>query len=208
MIEQRTDAWHQQRAGKITASRFADAIAMNKRQPDKPTEARNTYLREIVAEILSGEPKPEVNSSSLQWGKDVEQYAREAYEFKTGNLVMESEFVAHHVHDFIGCSPDGLIGLDGGMEMKCPKDPQVHIKTLIDGMPEDHIEQVQGCMFVTGRQWWDFISYDPRQAEPYRLYIQRIERDDDYISRVLEPGLLAFWRDVQAVLAKLRERIA
>jgi hypothetical protein len=208
MIEQRTDAWHQQRAGKITASRFSDAIAMNKRQPDKPTEARNTYLRELLAEILSGEPKPEVNSSSLQWGKDVEQYAREAYEFKTGNLVMESEFVLHSIHEFIGCSPDGLIGPDGGMEMKCPKDPQVHIKTLIDGMPEDHIEQVQGCMFVTGRQWWEFISYDPRQAEPYRLYVQRIERDEAYINRVLEPGLLAFWRDVQAVLAKLRERVA
>jgi hypothetical protein len=208
MIEQRTDAWHQQRAGKITASRFSDAIAMNKRQPDKPTEARNTYLRELVAEILSGEPKPEINSSSLQWGKDVEQYAREAYEFKTGNLVMESEFVIHTMHDFIGCSPDGLIGLYGGMEMKCPKDPQVHIKTLIDGMPDDHIDQVQGCMFVTGRQWWDFISYDPRQAEPYRLYTQRIERDEAYINRVLEPGLLSFWSDVQAVLAKLRERVA
>ncbi|RXZ42663.1 lambda exonuclease family protein [Crenobacter cavernae] len=201
MIEQRTDAWREQRAGKITASRFADAIAMNSRT-GKPTEARNTYMREIVAEILSGQAKPEISARSLEWGKDVEPFAREAYELERGLVVVESEFLLHPAHDFIGCSPDGLIGDDGGIEMKCPKDPQVHVKTMLECMPNDHIGQVQGCMLVTGRAWWDFVSYDPRETEPYRLYVERIPRDEAFIAE-LEAGLLLFWQDVQAAIQKI-----
>ena len=207
MIDQRTDGWHMQRAGKITASRFSDAISMKLvgREPNKQlvsTDARNTYMREIVSAILSGSPKPEINSSSLQWGRDVEPFAREAYEFQTGNLVNESGFVSHKDHGFIGCSPDGLVGSFGGVEIKCPKDPQIHIKTMLEGMPADHTGQVQGCMFVTGRDWWDFVSYDPRQRDGYRLYVQRIYRDDEYIKN-LERGLIDFWSYVQESLQKI-----
>lgn len=222
MIEQRSPQWLAQRAGKVTASRFADAIAMKEvtiqRESKKegktkitewqPTEARNTYLREVVAEILSGEPKYEIDSASLRWGREVEDYAREAFELETGLLVVQSEFGTHPLYDFIGSSPDGLIGEDGGLEMKCPKDPQVHIKTWMEGMPDDHIEQVQGNMYVWNRDWWEFVSYDPRQKEPYRLFRQRIERNNDYIDQVLEPGLLSFWRDVQATIKKLEDKIA
>jgi len=211
-IEQRSEEWHRQRAGKITASRFEDAISMKLvgREPNKvlvPTDTRSTYMREIVAAILSGEPKAEINSYSLQWGKDTEPYARQAYEIETGHVVTEAEFILHPVHDFIGCSPDGLVGADGGIEMKCPKDPGVHIKTLAEGMPEEHAGQVQGCMFVTGRKWWDFVSYDPRTDEPYRLYIQRIERDELYIQR-LESGLWKFWQDVQSYLELIKRKVA
>lgn len=212
MIEQRSEEWHRQRAGKVTASRFADAISMKEvgRAPNKtlaPTDTRSAYMREIVAAILSGEPKAEINSFSLQWGRDAEPYARQAYEIETGFAVIDSEFIAHPVHDFVGCSPDGLVGADGGIEMKCPKDPGIHIRTLAEGMPDEHIGQVQGCMFVTGRQWWDFVSYDPRQDEPYRLYIQRIERDELYIQR-LESGLWKFWQDVQSYLALIKRNVA
>jgi putative phage-type endonuclease len=206
MTEQRTEEWHQQRAGRITASRFADAIAISKRTGE-PTEARNKYLRELVAEILMGNAKHSISSKSMQWGTEVEAYAREAYELHTGNLVVESEFLLHPQYDYIGASPDGLIWTDGGLEMKCPHDEQVHIKTWLEGMPADHIGQVQGCMYVTGRQWWDFVSYDPRQSEPYRLYVQRIPRDEAYIAN-LETGLLAFWQEVQQAVTEIQRKAA
>lgn len=204
MIEQRTDEWRSQRAGRITASGFADAIAMNKRKPTEPTEARNKYLRTIVAEILSGRPKHEISSKSLSWGTEAEEFARQEYELETGAIVVPSEFLTHPKYDFIGASPDGLVGDDGGIEMKCPHDEQVHICTLLDGMPEEHKAQVQGNMMVTGRKWWDFISYDPRQADDYKIYIQRIERDDKYIDETLLPGLLSFWDDVQSTLQRIK----
>lgn len=208
MIEQRSEGWREQRAGKITASGFADAIAMHKKQPDKSTEAREKYKRTIVAEILSGIPKHEISSKSLSWGTEAEQFAREAYELETGLIVTQSGFVTHYQYEFIGCSPDGLVGNDGGIEMKCPHDEQVHINTWLEGMPEDHVAQVQGCMMVTGRHWWDFISYDPRQAEKFRLYVQRIPRDDKYINEMLLPGLLKFWAEVQQMVRAIEEKAA
>lgn len=231
MNEQRSEQWFLDRAGKITASRFCDAIAMKtvldyeetvetgeffkngnpktrvvKHYKKQPTAARTTYMHELVAEILSGSPNHEISSKSLSWGTELESYSREAYELETGNFIIESPFVVHPEFDFIGCSPDGLVSDSGGLEMKCPLSEAVHVKTWLEGMPDDHIGQVQGCMFVTGRKWWDFVSYQPRQSEKYRLYIQRIPRDDDYIENTLKPGLLAFWDDLQTMLDTIRAK--
>lgn len=207
MSAQGSQEWLAERAGKITASRFADAIAINSRT-GKPTEARNRYMRELAFELTAGQPKPSIDSQSLTWGKEVEAYAREAYELATGDIVREAGFALHPAYPFIGASPDGLIGEDGGYESKCPKDPQVHILTMLEGMPEEHIAQVQGGMMVTGRKWWSFVSYDPRQSEPFRLYIQRIPRDDAYINNVLLPGLLQFWAELQQMIETLRRKAA
>lgn len=207
MIDQRSPEWFEQRMGRITASRFADAIAMNKKT-GKPTAARETYARTLAAEILSGRPKHSISSQSLAWGTEAEQFAREAYELETGLVVTDAGFSLHYEFDFIGGSPDGFVGNDGLIEIKCPHDEQVHIGTWLEGMPADHIPQVQGNLMVTGRAWLDFISYDPRQAEPYRLYVQRITRDDEYIEKTLLPGLLAFWCDVQRMVVTIQERAA
>lgn len=204
-MEQRSQEWHEFRVGKITASRFADV--MSKGKGGKSSERRNTYLRDIVAEILTGKAKEPISSASLSWGTEVEPFAREAYELETGNVVNETGFLLHLDHLFVGCSPDGLIGVDGGLEMKCPKDPQVHVKTLLEGMPSEHIAQVQGGMYVTGREWWDFVSYDPRQPEPTRLYIQRVHRDEEFIQS-LDIALLSFWDDVQKAIKQITERAA
>lgn len=206
-IEQQTEAWFEQRSGRITASRFADAIAVNKKT-GQPTAARQTYMRTVVAEILSGRPKHSISSQALSWGNEAEKFARDAYETETGLVVAKSGFVMHYEFDFIGGSPDGLVGNDGLIEIKCPHDEQVHIGTILEGMPAEHIPQVQGNLMVTGRAWLDFISYDPRQSEPYRLYIQRIERDDEYIDQTLLPGLLRFWDDVQAMVEQIKRRVA
>lgn len=206
-IEQRSQEWFKQRSGRITASRFADAIAMNGKT-GKPTAARMTYMRTLVAEILSGRPKHSVSSQALSWGTEAEQFAREAYEMETGLVVAESGFIMNYEFDFIGGSPDGLVGNDGLIEIKAPHDEQVHIGTWLEGMPADHIPQVQGNLMVTGRGWCDFISFDPRQSEPYRLYVQRIARDDEYINKKLLPGLLDFWADVQRMVKTIQDKAA
>lgn len=223
VIEQRSDEWRQVRAGRLTASRFADAIAFTGGEPGdvyksgpkkglpKPkvsTDTRNRYLREIVFERLASTPRHEVGGRATQWGTEVEAYAREAVELETGLIIKPGEFATHPAYDFIGASPDGLIGTDGGYESKCPMDEAVHIKTLLEGMPSDHIAQVQGGMMVTGRKWWLFVSYDPRVPDPYRLYTQRVKRDDAYINSTLLPGLLQFEAEVRDMIKRLNARTA
>lgn len=205
-IEQRTDEWRMARAGKITASRFGDVIDLTK--AGKPTAARAKYMREIVFERISQAPRHEVGGHALRWGSDVESFAREAFELDTGLIVTPGQFVTHPHYGFIGCSPDGLINQTGGYESKCPMDEAVHINTWLCGMPEEHKPQVQGCMLVTGRLWWEFISYDPRVAERFRLFHQRIERDDEYIGKLLLPGLLQFEQEVQSMIAQLEAKAA
>jgi len=222
VIEQRSEAWRELRAGKLTASCFGDAIDIadaepgavyksgpRKGQPKLPesSAARNTYMRVVAFERTSGIPKHEIGAKSLNWGIDVEPFAREAYELETGNIVTQSTFIVHPQFDFIGCSPDGLVGTLGGIEMKCPHDEQVHIKTMLEGMPKEHLPQVQGGMLCTGRAWWDFVSYDPRQKENLRLYVQRIERDEAFIQKLLT-GLLQFNAEVEAMIRQLEKRAA
>lgn len=174
MAEQRSPEWYTVRAGKLTASRFVDVLGSK--------AARAKYMREVVFERAAGMAKHEINSRSLAWGTDVEGFGVQAYELRTGNIVERVALVVHPAYPFIAGSPDGLIGADGGIEAKCPHDEAVHIQTWLDGMPDEHVPQVQGNMACTGRAWWDFISYDPRQAENLRLYVQRVQRDNRYIA--------------------------
>lgn len=202
---QRTEEWRRARAGKITASRFADVIAV--KRDGSPTAARSKYMRELAFERLAGEPMHEASGRALTWGIEVEQYAREAFELETGLIVEPADFVLHPEYDFIGCSADGLVGKTGGYESKCPMDESVHVQTWLEGMPADHIPQVQGCMFVTGRQWWAFTSYDPRACERLRLYHQRIDRDEVFIAN-LKTHLLAFEAELQQMVEELRRKSA
>lgn len=203
MIEQGTPEWHQERCGKITASRFADVLAVLK--SGKPSEARAKYMREIVFEVISSTPIESINAAALSWGKDIEMYAREAYELYTGNIITTSGFTLSLENKNIGSSPDGLVDDDGGIEIKCPKSESVHIQTLLEGMPQEHYAQVQGNMYVTGRKWWDFVSFDPRQSEGFRIYIERINRDEEYIEK-LKSGLESFWTEVCETVCVLKTR--
>lgn len=180
---QRTDAWFADRAGKFTGSRFVDVMARAKKD-GKPLKAFYDVIEQVVVERIYGQPVEGAEGAALRWGQDVEPFARAAYELETGLVVVESAFITHGQFEFAGCSPDGLVGDDGGLEMKCPKNPAIHLKRFSDGMEEEHLPQVQGCMWVTGRQWWDFVSYDPRAPEHLRIYIQRIPRDDAYIANL------------------------
>lgn len=204
MAEQRSEAWHMARAGKLTGSCFVDIISTTK--AGKPTAERGKLMRTLAFERLAGIPAHEIGGKALNWGTEVEGSAVMLYELITGNIVVPSDFVVHPRYDFIGSSPDGLVGTAGGIEIKSPHDEAVHINTWLTGMPEEHMPQVQGNMFVTGRQWWDFISYDPRQCERLRLYVQRIPRDDEYIS-TMAAALLQFEAELCEMVASL-ERLS
>lgn len=203
-MKQRNEKWYRDRAGRVTASRFKDILVSH--HTGKPLKARKDYLLEIVTERLIGEPIIKTAGRQGEWGKSVEPYAIAAYEARTGTIVMESEFCKHPMIKMVGCSPDGLISNKGGVEVKCPANPTIHILTFIHGMPDEHKAQVQGGMWVTGRSWWDFISYDPRMPDHLKLYIQRIKRDKKFIEG-LEKDVRKFLLEVKKFQSKLPKAV-
>lgn len=216
MIEQRSTEWFDARAGRITASRMCDVMAFTagegvwKSGPRKgqakvalPLKARTDYIRQLATERHTGLVKCQAKAAALAWGQEVEPEAQSAYEVARGVLVNTAGFMLHPVYDFIGASPDFLVGQDGGGEIKCPYSRDTHMDTLLDGLPPEHIEQIQGGLWVTGRQWWDFVSFQPDFPESTRIYIQRVERDEDYIAKLAE-ACISLEAEVQAILEKLQ----
>jgi putative phage-type endonuclease len=175
--------WLRARAGHATASCFADILAVSKRD-GKPLKARDDYLMRIVVERITGEPTESASSFAMNWGTDAEPYARAEYEIQTGNMVREAGFVLHPVLPWVGASSDGLVGDRSGIEIKCPYNSAVHLDTWRNGMPEHHLAQVQGQMWILDLEWIDFCSFDPRMqngAEHLKLYRQRVMRNENYI---------------------------
>lgn len=217
MIDQRTDAWFAERAGKITASRMHDVMLERDREPFKsgprkgqpkpPPKALTDYAYQLAAERLTGRPRKQIKAAALQWGQDVEPAAVAAYQAETGEIVQLAGFVAHPELPYVGASPDFLVGRDGGGEIKSPESSEVHLETLLTGLPPEHIEQIQGGLWVTGRQWWDFVSFHPDFPPHLRLYVQRVPRDDNYIQR-LETACLQMEADVQAILSEIEQKAA
>jgi hypothetical protein len=216
-IEQRSEAWLAARAGKITASRMNDVMLERDREPFKsgprkgqpkpPPKALTDYAFQLAAERLTGKPRKGPKAAALAWGVEVEPAAVAAYQAETGHIVELCGFIAHPVHDFIGASPDFLVNEDGGGEIKSPESSEVHLETLINGLPPEHIEQIQGGLWVTGRQWWDFVSFHPDFPPHLRLYIRRVPRDNAYIAR-LESACLQLEADVQQILSLTQQKAA
>lgn len=203
---QRTAAWHADRCGRFTGSRFVDLMARNKRTGE-PLKAWHSLCWQVACERLTGVQEEGPDSYSMKWGRDVEPFALEAYEFASGNIVTASGFIAHPAYPMAGCSPDGLVGTDGGLELKSPKSSLVHLERLVSGIPDEYVPQVQGCLWVTGREWWDFASYDPRMPEQHRLYIQRIERNEKFIAE-LAAAVIEAEANVVSILDQLSKRAA
>jgi putative phage-type endonuclease len=197
---QRDADWYAARIGKATASRFKDAIAALK--SGAPAQAQRDYATELVVERLTQQPAQRYATAAMQWGTEQEPAARAAYERHTGTSVEETGFVAHDTL-LAGCSPDGLVDWDGLIEIKCPYNSAVHIETLLNGMPADHAAQVQGQMWITGRQWCDFVSYDPRMPAELQLHVQRIQRDPGFIAD-LEAKVTSFLQQVGTQVEALR----
>jgi putative phage-type endonuclease len=179
MIEQRSEDWFLQRLGKATASKFNIIMAGPKYAGWK------NYRADLVTERLTGMRNDFYQSAEMQWGTDTEPLARLFYSLKTGNQVEEVGFIEHPILA-TGASPDGLIGEDGGVEYKCPN-TATHIATLRTGkVPSIYMPQVMGGMWMTGRNWWDFVSFDPRLTENAKMIILHVKRDEEYITLLKE----------------------
>lgn len=206
-MEQRSAEWFSARLGRATASRFKHAVARlkPKKGQDKgdPAQARIDYAIELLTERLTGQPTPHFETAAMRWGTDNEPAARIEYAWKREVEVEEIGFIAHPSLA-VGASPDGLVGTDGGVEFKCPTSA-THIETWLNGMDEEHLWQVQGAMWITGRKWWDFASYDPRMPKELQLYIQRVERDDAFIA-AMDAELREFIADVERLEITLKEK--
>jgi putative phage-type endonuclease len=202
-MQQRSDEWFAARCGKATASRFKDILATIK--SGEAADRRN-YRAALVCERLTGKPEQSFANAAMQWGTEQEPFARIAYMATTGAFVEEAGFF-EHPELAAGASPDGLIGDDGGLEIKCPN-KATHLATLLSGkMPAEHLPQVQGAMWITGRKWWDFVSYHPEFPEHLQLFVQRIGRDDAYINQ-LALAVSLFLSEVDEAVEALQRKAA
>jgi hypothetical protein len=199
-VDHGSHKWHQWHAGKITASKFLAVQTVGNGQPwGAPALA---YAEQLAIEIITGEPGEPVEARALSWGRDHEPIAREEYTARTLHHVEHPRRVYYRPGTLIGGTPDGLCKPNGGMEIKCPHTRAAHFRTIFSGqMPKEHIPQVMGYMWLTGADWWDFVSFDPRFPEGSRLFVQRIARNDQYIAN-LSMRCLAFQQLVIDVVKK------
>ena len=174
--EQGTDEWLAARLGKPSASGFGKLITVT----GKPSTSAVGYINQLIAERFVGKSEPFYVNDHMARGTELEPEAREAYEFITGKEVIEFGFILDDSKEF-GCSPDGFVGTDGGLEIKCPaattmvkylRDPQALVKA--------YYQQIQGCLWITDSQWWDAFAYHPEM--PHVLV--RVERDEEFINKL------------------------
>jgi len=191
--EQRTEEWFENRLGKATASNFNDIMSTIK---TGYSASRKNYRAKLVIERLTNERQDTYKSAEMQWGIDNEPTARLAYEAETGDVVTDAPFVQHTLLE-AGASPDGYINDDGVLEIKCPNSA-THIETLASKkIPRQYIAQVQGQMWITGRKYAKFVSFDPRMPINAQMIIIDVPLDDAYIER-LEKEVVSFLEEVEA----------
>ena len=171
--EQGSPEWLAARLGIPSASMFAKLVTTK----GIWSASADAYINQLVAERLTGEREEVFQSHHMLRGTELEPDARDLYSLMSDAEVTEVGFC---LHDTLaaGCSPDGLIGEDGGLEIKCPA-PSTHVEYLRGGvLPSKYKQQVMGCLWITGREWWDFVSYHPTM----KPLIVRVERDEEYIA--------------------------
>jgi putative phage-type endonuclease len=201
-MPQRSPEWYAHRCGRVTASRIADLMAMTKTGPGA---SRKNYMAQLVAERLTGEVAESYSNAAMQWGTDQEPQARALYEFTTDAEVLEVGFIDHAILGMAGCSPDGLVGDTGMVEFKCPN-TATHLDTLLSEKIEGkYVKQMQFQMACAGRDWCDFVSFDPRLPAEMQLWVCRVERDDDAMQEI-EASVAEFLAELSDKVSKLRSR--
>lgn len=193
--------WMAQRAGNFTASRSADLMARTK---SGPSASRANLLALLAVERLTGECVVTFQNSAMQRGIELEAEARDAYSFERGVAVTESGYVPAPDIERCGCSPDGLLGDDGLLEIKCPASMQKHLDALRTGSHAvEYRWQLQHQLMVTGRSWVDIASFDPRFPDGLQLAIHRVERDEKAIAELRE-AIKTADAEVAAMVAELQ----
>lgn len=201
-VIQGTPEWFQQRLGRATGSNFDACLAQGKGNAEASTRAQ--YRVRLAVERLTGKVMESgFKSAAMDQGTEREPFARMAYEIATGQIVKEVSFVQHKKL-MAGVSPDGEVGDDGMVEFKCPS-PAVHwdYLHLVNTPPAAYKAQVYGQMWVTGRKWVDFCTFNPDFPEPLQLHIVRVHRDEEII-RNMEAGITKFLVDVDTTYREMK----
>ena len=202
MHEQGTAEWLSERAGKVTASRIASVMAKTKTGYGAD---RANYMADLIAERLTGIPKQGFTNEAMRWGTETEPQARAMYELETGHTVLEVGFIPHPKLEGTGASPDGLIGGDGLIEIKCPN-TATHIETLRGAaIDRKYLLQMHWQMICTGRDWCDFVSFDPRLPLEMQMHVRRVERDAE-LSEEITSEVTRFLTELNETVADLRSR--
>ncbi|MBP6517916.1 lambda exonuclease family protein [Shewanella sp.] len=195
-VEQGSYPWLKMRLGVISASKCKDMMAK------KGTATRNNYMMQLIAEVITGIPTELGPFKQLEWGKENEPSARTAYSFMTGDVVHEIPFIYADQSMRCGISPDGIVN-DAGLEIKCPFTSMVHCDTLVnDAIKDDYFLQMQFSMFVTGAQYWEFMSYDPRMPAHLMTKIIKVNRCDKTQEKIAE-SVREFITDMDRALEQL-----
>jgi putative phage-type endonuclease len=199
LIVQGSDAWHQQRLGRVTASRVADVIAKTK---SGYSASKDNYMAQLICERLTGQKTESFTNAAMAHGVENEPLARSAYENFADVMVEEVGFVQHPKIEQAGASPDGLVGLFGMLEIKCPN-TATHIDTLLtQTVPTKYITQMQWQMRCCERQWCDYVSFDPRLPQDLQLFVKRIDFDASYVA-TLEEEVNLFLKELDDKVTKL-----
>ena len=199
MIEQGSAAWMAARIGRVTASRIADVIAKTK---TGYSASRQNYMAELAIERLTGVKAEGYTNDAMKWGVEHEADARSMYEFMSGNSVEQCGFIDHETLTS-GASPDGLVGDDGLLEIKCPNSA-THIEYLLSGeVPSRYKPQMTWQMICAKRKWCDFVSFDPRMPGNLQYFCKRYEFDSGYAAELVSE-VAAFLKDLDALVEKLR----
>ena len=199
-MEQLSQEWFEARLGKVTASRVSDVLATIK---SGEAASRKNYKLQLVTERLTNKKIDSYTNQAMQDGIDREPIAREIYEKLKEVKVQEVGFVQHHRIEHAGASPDGLVGDDGIIEIKCPIETTHTTNLLERKLPSKYKPQVQFQLSTTGRKWCDFISYNPNFEPRLQLIVIRVERDDEYIE-MLEFEILKFLAEVELMINQLQ----
>lgn len=202
MIAQGSPEWLAIRAGRFTGSRFAELMARTK---SGPSASRANLLATLAVERITGMCVETYTNGAMQRGTELEPEARAAYEAHIGDLVQEVAWIPHPTLDYVGMSPDALVGDDGLAEFKCPAAMAKHLDALRSGSHAvEYRWQLQGQLWVSGRKWVDAVSYDPRFPEGLRLAITRVERDEAAIAE-LEEACKAAEVELRAIVDELNQ---
>lgn len=196
-ILQRSDDWHAERCGKVTASRVKDINA-------KPVKGKafNALTLTILTERLTGVQEETPVSKAMQWGIDQEPHAIAAYENLTGDFVKGAGLINHPFIAWSGASPDGLVGLKGQLEVKCPS-TTTHLNTiLLNEVPSEYVPQITWQLACTKREWCDFVSFDPRLPEHLQIVVIRVFAKDLDIAGI-EADVRKFNQNIESLVSQL-----
>lgn len=191
-VEQGTPEWRELRKFKMTASN-AQAIG-------NVGKGLETYILDMLAESFSNGDEEQYTNPHMERGNELEDQARKIYQLETGRRVEQVGFVEYS--QYAGCSPDGLIGEEGGLEIKCPANKK-YFRVMLNGLKDvemSYIWQVQMNMLITGREWWDLVYYNPNFKKPMLVF--RITPDENMRSGILS-GLEVGERRIKSIINQL-----